>query len=352
MAKRVTIRDVAKHAGVSKATVSFVINADRSPVTISEKTRKKVLQAISDVNYHPNAAARALSTNQTGQIGFLLSDSTTDGWRNLHFASALAGVEEVCRNREFGLNISLYDLSNLDSFIFPKKISQRSVDGLVLVGHVKAGVVARFREFGIPCVCIGDDFETAEHIMTLCADVKGGLLRAVEYLASLGHKRISYKPDPARRSFEIGNELIEEASQNHSTSGCELSLFNIDESFGDYRDAETIVEKWITIPEDKRPTAIIANDQVVIGIVKELSKHGLSCPDDLSLISGCDNGVCDMMNPAITAIDFNMFKLAKLAVNTLIDHVADNKDLSAERSMSDFPCELRIRNSCKQLNAG
>jgi DNA-binding LacI/PurR family transcriptional regulator len=278
-------------------------------------------------------------------MGFILSDSITGGWANMYYASIFAGVEQACRLRGYGLNASLYNLSNVDSFVFPPKVGQRNVDGLVLAGYVEAAVVARFREFGIPCVCIGDNVEVAELIPTVACDIVSGTFEAIRYAASLGHEHIAYNVVPSRRGREVGQLLIEQARSNPETAHCRISLAEPKDQ-DDYSAAGPMVQNWLQIPSAKRPTVMIASDQTLIAFIGEMVHHGLQCPRDISLISSCDTHLCTFSYPALTAINQNLNLLGQVAVDLLVDHLDNDKPLNPSMSQNNHPCRLVVRESC------
>ncbi len=342
----VTLKDIAKTVGVGKSTVSRVLNGTPNPIKISEDTSQKILHIAKKMGYQPNAAARALTTRKTGHIGFILSDNVTDGWENVYFARQFSGVEEVCRKRGYGLNTSMYNLFNIDSFVFPKKVSQKSVDGLILVGYVEGAVVHRFREFEIPCVCIGDNHEVSALVPTISSDVVDGLYKAIQYASKMGHQRIMYDSGPHYRDREVARLLIRLTVENPETSHCKVMLADIPQNTGDYNEAKPLIEYWIGLPETQRPTVVIASDQVLAAFLKEMRKRGLQCPEDISLISSCDTHLCEFADPPLTAIYQDLRRLGRVAVNMLIDHLEKDKPLTPEMSRNDFKCELIIRESC------
>ncbi len=347
--KRITLKDIAEMVGVSKVTVSRILSGKSNDyIKIRDETREAVLSIARKYNYMPQHSALSLATQRTGHIGFILSDSIAEGWSNVYFAKGLAGVEQACRERGYGLNISLYNLSNIDSFVFPKRVRQRSVDGLVLTGYVEAAVVHRFKEFGIPCVCIGDNLEVAELIPTVSGDVVGGLFQAVKYLAGLGHRKILFDSGVHRRDRQVGELLIERTKNAAETKECSVMLPEIPQSGGSYDAAEPLIEYWLGICASERPTAIIANDQILLAFLRELRKRNLNCPDDVSLISTCDTHLCVFSDPPLSSMRQDLKLLGHFAANMLIDHLDKGTPLVAKMSKDDFPCELIVRESCRE----
>jgi DNA-binding LacI/PurR family transcriptional regulator len=345
-----TIADIALKAGVAKSTVSFVLNDRGTRVPISEETRQKVLKVVNQYGYQPNSSARALSMKRTGHIGFILSDTVADGWANSFYATCLCGVEAACRKRGYGLNVSLYNLSNVDLFVFPSRIGQRSVDGLILADYVESAVVKRFREFDIPCVCIGENTEVGELIPTVAPDVITTMLKALKYAVQLGHRRIGLHFPTRRPDREAAEFLVKSAKLDPELASSQITILYTDNP-ADYSAAAPLMKSWLALSAEERPTLIIASDQPIISFLNEMSERGLRCPEDISLISSADTRFCGLTNPHITAIHWDLALLGSAAVDLLIDHLDSNKPLGIEMSRNDFVGEMVIRRSCQKLSA-
>ncbi|NLX05941.1 MAG: LacI family transcriptional regulator [Phycisphaerae bacterium] len=348
---RMTIREVARRAGVSHAVVSAVLNENFRSIRVSEDTRRRVRQVIRDCRYYPDAVGKALTTRRTGHLGFILSDNIADGWGNAVYSQVLAGVEDACRHRGYGLNISRYNLSNLDSFVFPKRVGQRSVDGLVLTGYVETGVVQRFYEFGIPCVSVGDNVETAGLIPTVACDIVDGLFQAVWHAASLGHRKILYGNEQSRRAAEVAELLLERMRQDSRTRECRLCLPRIQGYLGNYDSAAGLVDYWVATPPEARATMLLGSDQVLVALLAELSRRGVSCPGEVSLIATCNSRLCEFSSPRLTAIAYEMEAYGRTAAEMLIDHLDEGAGLDGSMSRVE-PCGLVHRNSCGPPAAG
>jgi LacI family transcriptional regulator len=337
----VSLQKIAQEAGVSRAAVCMAL---RDNPTISASRRKEIREIARRLGYQPNAAGRALITHRMGQIGFILSDTIADGWSNAMFSQALAGVEAACHARGYGLTISRYNLSNVDSFIFPPKVSQRSVDGLVLTGFVEAAIIHRFHEFGIPCVSVGDNVEVAGLIPTIACDIVDGLFQAVAAAVRLGHRHVLYSHDVTPRGREVGRLFCERVRNSPETSGCRVDLYEVADGKGNYADAQPLIQHWQGQDSRRRQTLIIASDQTIIGMVSECITRGIACPEQVSLISVGDSRMCEVAWPPLTAIRNDLAHYGHLAVNLLIDHLDDKKPLSLEMSRIE-PCTLTIRKS-------
>jgi DNA-binding LacI/PurR family transcriptional regulator len=342
----VTLKDIAEAVGVKKSTVSVVLNHRSTRIAVSDSTKNRIFSVARELGYHPNAAARALTTRRTGHIGFILSDTIAEAWANAYYAECLLGVEKGCHRKGYGLNISTYNLSNLETFVFPPKVGQRTVDGLILADFVQAGVLEMFRKFEIPFVCIGDDFELpgggAPSVVTDCVSY---MVLAFEHLARLGHKRIAMHLPCRRRAQEWGEEIFSQARERPSLAGCEWTPLVTPQLVADYSVAPQVLDVWQAIPASKRPTALVGGYQVILGTLRELQRRGLRCPKDLSLISGFDLPACEFTTPSVTSVRQDMLGAGELAAGLLIDHLEDRKELENRRYFFKRPATLLARES-------
>jgi LacI family transcriptional regulator len=341
-----TLGDIADAVGIKKSTVSVVLNNKETLIKVSEPTRKRIFEVAKELGYHPNAWAKALRTRKTGHIGFILSDTIADGWENNYFAKILTGVEAVCSQRGYGLNISRYNLSNIGSFVFPKRVGQRSVDGIVLAaGLIQAAVVKQFKEFGIPCVCVGDDVEVAELIPTISCDMVGALYQAVAHAVKSGHDRIGYCFRPTPCGLEVAADLVKFTKSDRETEHYEIILMETPGE-ANYRDGRLLADQWAGMPADRRPTCLIGNDQIMLGVLKEVIRKGFKCPEDLGLISTVDSAFCEYSNPSLTSLNVGLDILGKAAATLLIDHLEKGMVLSPRMSQNDYPASFVVRESC------
>ncbi len=346
----VTLKDIAKQVGVQASTVSRVLNGKNTKIKVASETKRRIFTAVKELGYHPNASARSLVTSRTKHLGLIMSDKVTDGFSNTFYSKYIEGVEQACRACGYGLNISLYNLSCIKSFVLSEGIGQRSVDGLILLGYAQAEVLKEFQAFSIPCVFLGDDVEEEHTVATVASDLIGGILKAIEYLAWHGHQRIAMTNIAYRRdcdSVHLHEQLIAKDSVAKNVNFSVLDLLG--KVCGDFRDGPLLMKYWLDLPEDERPTAIIASDQAHTSLLREMRKVGLRCPEDISLISYVNTRLCEFADPPLTAIRQNVIQLADVAVKMLLKHVQLEVPLTAGDSRVNFPCELIVRDSCTQL---
>ncbi|MFI4913121.1 MAG: LacI family DNA-binding transcriptional regulator [Sedimentisphaeraceae bacterium JB056] len=314
----ITIKEVARLAGVSYPVVSAVMNSNFKHIRVSDDTRKRVEEVISACDYYPNSAAVSLVNNRSCHIGFMLADLVTDGFSNAYFSGILAGVEMVCRESGWGLTISSYNLSNIDSFIFPESVGQRAVDGVILAGFVCEHVIERFKQSRIPVICIDNDMEVSCSIPTAGTDITIGLTKAVTYARQRGHQRIGYCIEYGERASRIRDLLCNEG----------ITFFQAYEGHSDFKAADKLFNDWIDVPEGQRPTLLMATDQTLVEFLRIMGKKGIECPQDLSLISSCDTYLCEYSSPQLTAIDHNNHEIGSKSAELLISYLENKSGIS------------------------
>ncbi|MFW5985742.1 MAG: LacI family DNA-binding transcriptional regulator [Halanaerobiales bacterium] len=333
------IYDIARQAGVSIATVSKVIN-DRPDV--SEETKKKIRKIMRDNNYIPNSVARSLTTNKSRSIGIIFDYTHEEGLHNMFFQEIVYGMERTLGKAGYDY-VYFSDQKWHDSYEYDYlgKCKNRLVDGAILLGIHKDKNMVRLLESSIPVVLIDLDYSNESSSYVMC-DHEQGAVQAVDYLYSLGHRKISiigpqdlnpalyrlkgFKKEIEKKGLEYREQWVIEAS--------------FDEDSG-YRAMEKILDL------DKKPTAIFCqSDVIAIGAIKAIKEAGFAVPEDFSII-GFDNiEICKYITPSLTTISQNSYKLGQEAVNLLLKMVS-----LPEGSFSPviLPTELVERESCRSL---
>ena len=314
-----TMEDVAKLAGVTQPAVSAALGSKPSSVRVSARTRQRILRAAEKLKYQPIAAARALARRRAGVIGFLLSDATTGGWANAYFAWQLTAVEHNCQRRGYAVQPCLYNLTNIKQFVLPKQVGERAVDGVITTGSVRAEIVEQFVESGIPMVHIGEYVDDRGKVPVVSYDVAALVSEAVRHAVSLGHRRIGLFTGPSERS-DAQRQQVESQLAADGEPPVTL-LFPPLPTPLDHTAGSAVVQWWMGQVETSRPTLLIASDQVLAGVVKELARRGLQCPRDLSLISQGDSLLCELLTPGLTAIDQDVPEMARVACDLLVDRL-------------------------------
>lgn len=284
MITKLTLRDVAKEAGVAVNTVSSILN-NRSDSWASEETKARVRAAADKLGYRPNQAARGLRLRRYNTIGGLMADLT-----NPFYALLVRFLQEAFERHGFTL---VMEEGRMDAEREAKglnSLAARQIDGLICSGldyQVNGDALMKLNQ-QLPIVVIGGT-ETLKGIDTIESDFRSSLFHTVDYLRSLGHERISYiGAYPPGKDVGRRLEHFYEALKKNRLSCTANSYLNC----GYYAMAHVreMVREWLRgFSRENRPTALIClNDLTALGTSRGILDLELSIPRDISLI-GIDN---------------------------------------------------------------
>ena len=336
-----TIKDVAKKAGVSIATVSLVIHKNKRISTI---TSNKVLRAIKELNYHPSRSAKGLVTKTTGNIGFVLTDDhflKTEPFYTMIFL----GTEFVTRGNDYYVLLSTIKKDFTESDDLPRFILERSVDGVIVAGKVSSVFLEKLSKYNIPLVIVDYHPPTENHCVVLIDNIAGGYT-ATKHLIDLGHKEIAFiGADITHPSISGRLTGYKQALENHSI---EIKHQNIitDEDYPDRQNGYGAAKRLFEI--NKNISAIFTcNDAMAIGVMQYCSDNRINIPGDISLV-GFDDVEADLLlNPPLTTIRVPKVELGIEAMNVMVHLLADKTNLCAKKIL--VPVELIVRNSTRKI---
>jgi DNA-binding LacI/PurR family transcriptional regulator len=271
------------------------------------------------------------------------------GWANLYFAGQLSGVEEVCRNRGYGLHVNLYDLNNLESFVFPKQVHQRAIDGVILAGYVRSGIVDRFCDFGVPVVCLGENHDVPVAVPIVSVDHVAKGVEAVRHAVAMGHRRIGYCQLPTRQKSDIAQRVRSAIAADPALAGISFDIIVQTSHADTSRSGREVLDRLMEMPQQVRPTVIIFTTlEVPVGVMKEMRRRGWRCPEDLSIIADNDDELCELVDPPMTAMGQDLPLLGRVAANTLIDMLESGEDSPQRPAVTARP--LAVRQSVLRIN--
>jgi LacI family transcriptional regulator len=330
-----TIREVAESAGVSYATVSHVINNTR---LVSHETRERVLTAMEQLNYRPNALARSLRQGKTNTIGLVLPDSA-----NPFFAEISRGIEDEAFKRGYSVFLCNTELDIQRELFYVDVLSKKQVDGIIFVA---AGDQADSLDFllrrNMPVVMIDRDVPNVEVDAVLTDHKLGGFL-ATRHLIELGHKRIACIAGPS--SITPSAERITGYRRALEEAG-----ISYDENLvlrGDYHAQSGLEITHSILKMNLRPTAIFAlNDLMALGALRAAAEADCSVPDDLAVVGYDDLEIARFTNPPLTTISQPKKAIGAQAVSLLVDRMSQK---SRAPSRLVLPPELVIRRSTQLL---
>jgi len=327
-----TVKDVARRAGVSTATVSHVINETRF---VSAELRARVHQAMKELDYRPNAIARSLRRKKTQNIGMVVPDIAYP-----FLAEVAKGVEDM--GFELGYTAILCESSgNLEKeAACISLLREKQVDGIVFIAAGESySHVQRLIEQGVPVVVCDRELPGVE-VDTVIADNVGSGTQATEHLIRLGHRRIGCIAGP--RELCISNRRGDGYKRALKEHGIPVDKDLIVR--GDFRCRGGYEAMRELLALDERPTAVFAcNDLMAMGAICAASRRRLKIPEDIAII-GCDDiSLAAFTNPSLTTVAQPKHEMGAVAVDMLVGRIADRSESPTKRAL---PTELVIRDSC------
>jgi LacI family transcriptional regulator len=344
--KKVTLKDIAEHLGVSKTIVSKVVN-NRPGTRVREETRKKILSAVRKYNYYPLSSAQSLATKKTGQIAFLLSSRTTMGLANNYYSMILAGVNEICNQHGYQCVINVYDLSDIENFVMPENLIKRSIDGCLLLGPYNSEAFKKLVSVNMPIVAIGGETDNMQ-IPVISRNIVADLNNYMAYFKQSGHKNIWMATDSEWSRKNIRKVLEDWPGLNIKVP----KRTTHEEYFNEFCYGEDLAKKWLLLPKDERPTLVFGSDQWCVGFLSILQKSGIRCPEEVSVVTEADSVLTQWHFPKITAFTHDNYEIGKVSAQLLLD-ILENKTSfkAAIKQASEMEIESKLveRDSVKNL---
>lgn len=324
--RNVTRNDVAKLAGVSPAVVSYVINNSKF---VSDERRKAVLDAIAELDYHPNVMARGLKTNRTQQIAFIC-DNLRNDWLEI--------AEKLLFER--GYYVSHCYSREDDSFL--QMVLNRRFDGIFMMSNLYSTEQLNFlADNGIPIVL----YKTRPYgalrpnIVTVAPDYADAVRKSVHYLAMKGHRRIGLIPPIRYKTDGLRGDDFRMCAYREAIEQNGLPLR--DEYVCVTTETEEAIQAsvfnmLVSGKPELRPTAlVVGNDYLAVELMQYIKKLGLRIPEDVA-ITGVDNTfLASIVSPTLTSIDFSKEGFSRAMVDALVRLIDGEKpeDLFTEVSM-------------------
>lgn len=318
--KSTTIIDVAKKAQVSVATVSRVVNGN---YPVKEATKKKVLEAIKDLEYIPNIQARELNTQHSSIIGIIVPSLF-----NTFFAEVVSGIESFATSSGYSLLLTYTKDDPICEKECMNELLMRNVSGIINISPNTERVDSSFFDqmaSRIPLVFI-NSYIKRPAISYVYNDERIGTKIALEHLVSLGHQNICFVRGERSDSYEFKEDVYIEFMKK---MGCYNPENIINVSAGNSIDTVKLTAKKIVefLPNRKDVTAFFCcNDLMGVGAVNACRRLNLKIPEDISIM-GYDNvSLSHFIEPKLTTMDQNMMTLGWTAASLLMEKIAsDNK---------------------------
>lgn len=349
--KQPTIYDVAELSGVSIATVSRVMSGGSA----SEKAKAKVREAIAQLGYRPNQAARTLDNKETGTFALVITDLV-----NPYYTALCAGAEEEAARR--GYTLQVYCTTGGRQNVM-NRLLERRVDGAVLVGgfieDIDLSLSAAAREAAheehlrnmqrlqkvMPIVTIGPPLKGLQCV-NITSDLGLSVRKSLNHLTALGHRRIAFIGGHANvLSASIRETAFYEEMEKRGLPV--LRDTRTETGFNSESGELCVTKLFARVSAAERPTALIAiNDLVALGALHQLRRMGLRVPEDVAII-GCDNQFfTPYLNPPLTTVDLHPAEHGKCGIKELAAICSGSESLAFSQISE---CSLIVRESCGAL---
>lgn len=338
MAKRSTARDVAEMAGVSRTTVSFVLN-DVPGVRISDDTRQRVIAAAQQLSYYPDATARRMVTGRTNVIGFVLRQSPDQVFADQFLPQVLNGLTHAAAAQGYHVMIEPIPPENKTG-AYLRLVHERHVDGIILSGpRFDDEELLRFHAQGWPVVMLGQ-LPKAD-LLFVDIDNVGSAATATRHLIKLGHRHIALITN-AGRTYTAAADRLAGYQQALEAAGIPYDETLVE--FGDFSPHSGVKSMDRLLQLSPRPTAVFAaSDTVALGALQAIRVRGLRVPDDVALVGFDDVPLSELVDPPLTTIRLPAYGLGWGAADLLIRAI--NQEVIRQRSVL-LESTLIVRQSC------
>ncbi len=318
----ITIKEVAKLAGVSKSTVSRVINNSKH---VSDEVRKKVQEVIEETGYIPNSLAKNLKRNKTDTIGVVLPKINTST-----FSSAIEGISNIMYPNGYNLLLTNTRLNIKDEITYLKLLKEKRVRGILFFAtQITDEHLQVLNKIDIPVVIIGQDTSSILDLPCVIQDDFNSTKSIVDHLVEYGHQKIAYigiKEDDVavgqlrkRGYLEVLKKNDLEIKQDYIYKGD----FSIKSG---YQGMEEILKKV-----EELPTAVFAaTDRLALGAIKLLYDKEYGVPEDISIVGIGNADISSWTVPEITTVHYDHLRTGERASEILLNYINGKEDRKKE----------------------
>lgn len=320
-----TIKDIAKRVGVSPSTVSRVINRTAS---ISEETKEKIYEAMKEMDYHPNSLARSLVNGNTFTIGLVIDAGNSDAFSNAFFIRSVSAIEAVTQQRGYNLLIT-NDANNESNNAVKNLILENKVDGVILpVSIVTDELIDLLTGNKFPFVIMGEPEKSREEFCWVDMDNEKGGEDAVKHLIHRGYKHPVLFVENKGTMFE--RKRIQGFRNETERHGITWHRENIIECGSEGTDIEKAL-KNVLLKNTETDSIICTNNTVAYHVLKELKRQKRRVPDDIGVVTFDNYPLAEYMEPPLTVVDVDTYKLGEAAAVALFNMIKEQKSKTEQK---------------------
>ncbi len=324
---KITIREVAKRAGVSIGTVSRYLNP-KAGGYVADETRQRIRESIENLNFFPNPSAQRIRGKKCFQIGLLASDSR-DIFDSRYHTHLLSGILDGIHESSYRLQIIL--LKDREYAHVEDLLHEQAVDGLILLTwriHPNLIRLIETCKKKLPVMLINDYDPKVQANFVYC-DVREGMEMATRHLIATGRRKIACLKGPTLIRFGTGREMLTVPSADAhekflgfqkamAEAGLRVQMKWVRECLT-YSAEEGYTQSCSLLEEGERPEAVLcANDEIALGCLRALAERGIACPKDMAVMGfdGTEKGA--LAHPPLTTIEQDLEAMGTKAAETLV----------------------------------
>lgn len=329
-----TLESIAELAGVSRSTVSRVVNNHEN---VRPEVRERVLAVIEETGYQPNQAARSLAGRRTNVIGLVIAEPAQALFSDPFFPQLIQGITQSCNALDLTLSLFLFHTKEEEANLYPKIINNKLFDGLIITGsHVDDPLIPQFVQSTMPFVIVG--YNESPKVNFIDSDNLAGAHTAVTHLIRLGYQKIGHITGHLNNRGAIDRRKGYINALRDRSRTIDESLIEV----GDYTEASAY-EAMHRLINKNVDAVFVASDTMAMGALRALREKDIPVPEQVAIVGFDDLPHARLANPPLSTIRQPIRRVGKLAVDTLMD-ILENGTNPARRIV--LPTELIIRDSC------
>jgi LacI family transcriptional regulator len=331
---KLTLEEIGKLAGVSRSTVSRVINGHPS---VKPDVRERVLEVVAETGYYPDPAARSLASHRSGVIGLVVPLAVQSLFDDPYFAHLIQGISQACNAQDYTLSLILFHSKEEEAKLYPRISRNQLFDGIIVTAtQVEDPLVPQLLANQVPFVLDGRHEDP--RVSFVDTDNLAGAFTAVSHLIRLGRGRIATITGP------LDNLAATDRKQGYLNALRNRGHL-IDKALivtGDYTEVSGY-QAMKQLLAHKPDAVFVASDTMALGALRAMRGAGIKVPDDIALVSFDDLPHAATADPPLTTVRQSIQRRGAMEVGTLIDMLHDGLEPPRRLIM---PAELVIRASC------
>lgn len=336
MNKKLTLEEIGKLAGVSRSTVSRVINAQPD---VKDHIRERVLKIIRDTGYIPNLAARSLALKRSGILGLVIPRRVATLFGDPYFSRLTQGITQACYSQGYMLSLFLFYSIEDEQMALPHIVQSSYLDGVIVQATTDSDpVIPHLYKSSMPFLVIGRLNHMDTDISYIDVDNVSGAYSATTHLINLGYQRIAHVAGSLDNRPALDRKTgYEQALREHNFPvNQDLIVEGYFTEEGGYSSIESLLPH--------KPDAIfVASDTMAFGAVRAIKDAGLIIPDDIAVVGFDDLPPSRHSNPMLTTVRQPILRFGARAIDVLIE-IITNGNQPPHQTL--FDTELIIRDSC------